>query len=88
MGEPFDFEVEERRLVLIQNERAKLRANALDRLSTASAAAGFIAPVASISNGGVSFGISISVVASTTAWIFTAAMLHLGARFSLRKLKP
>ncbi len=88
MGEPFDFGKDKQKLVLVQNERAKLRANALDRLSTASVAAGFVAPVASTSNAGFSSGISISIVISTVAWIFTALILHLGAQFTLGKLKP
>ncbi len=87
MSEPFDFGKEKQRLVLVQNERAKLRANALDRLSTASVAAGFIAPVASVSNAGFVSGISIPIVVSTVAWIFTALILHLAAQFSLRKLR-
>jgi hypothetical protein len=86
--EPFDVEKERQRLILIQNERAKLRANSLDRLSTASVAAGFIAPVASISAGGFNAGLSVSVVISTLSWISTALILHLGAQFTLRKLKP
>jgi hypothetical protein len=85
MSDPFDFGKEERKLLLVHNERTKLRANALD---SASVAAGFIAPIASMSNNGVTFGISVSIVASTTAWIFTALVLHFAAQLMLGKLRP
>ncbi|RYE66865.1 MAG: hypothetical protein EOP17_10260 [Rhizobiaceae bacterium] len=88
MSDPFDFGKEERKLLLVHNERTKLRANALDRLSSASVAAGFIAPIASMSNNGVTFGISVSIVASTTAWIFTALVLHFAAQLMLGKQRP
>ncbi len=81
-------EKEERRRVLVRNERLKLRANALDRLSTASVAAGFIGPVASMSSGGFASAISPSIVASTAVWLVAAFVLHTGAQFMLGRLEP
>jgi len=88
VSDPFDVDAEERRLALVRNERSKLAANALDRLSTASIAAGFIAPAASLSDDGIYTGYSIALAVSTIVWIFAAATLHLGARFMLGRLKP
>lgn len=79
---------EERRRVVVGNERTKLRANAMDRLSTASVAAGFIGPVASISSGGFTSAISFSIIASTAVWLLAAFMLHTGAQFMLGRLDP
>jgi len=50
-------------MTLVHNERTKLTANSLDRLSTACAAAGFIAPAASFANSTGTFQI-------TWAWSF------------------
>ncbi len=46
MGEDLS-STDDRKKILVQNERTKLSANAIDRLSTASIAAGFIAPTVS-----------------------------------------
>ncbi|MQB10701.1 hypothetical protein FCH38_08625 [Agrobacterium tumefaciens] len=72
---------------LVHNERTKLLANSIDRLSTACVAAGFIAPAVSLANGS---GLSIAwgIVASTCIWLFTAFTLHLGARHVLGRLRP
>jgi hypothetical protein len=67
---------------LIHNERTKLLANALDRLSTASVAAGFIAPVSSLI-GNNSPGITVAVAISTGAWLSASVILHLAARRAL-----
>jgi hypothetical protein len=79
-------EREERRLVLVGNERWKLLANSLDRLSTACVAAGFVAPASALASAGVFDGISAAVVFSTGAWLSSAVLLHLSARRALGKL--
>jgi hypothetical protein len=70
-------------MTLVHNERTKLLANSLDRLSTACVAAGFIAPAVSLSSGAMSFGISLSTAVSTVAWLLGALILHLSARRAL-----
>ncbi|SFB48660.1 hypothetical protein SAMN03159496_04201 [Rhizobium sp. NFR07] len=70
-------------MTLVHNERTKLLANSLDRLSTACVAAGFIAPAVSLSNGAMSFSISLSTAISTVAWLLGALILHLSARRAL-----
>jgi hypothetical protein len=80
-------EREERRLVLVGNERWKLLANSLDRLSTACVAAGFIAPASALSSAGVLGGLTVAVVFSTATWLFSAVLLHLSARRALGELK-
>ncbi|MGE6740736.1 hypothetical protein ACQKGC_10715 [Allorhizobium pseudoryzae] len=67
---------------LIHNERTKLLANALDRLSTASVAAGFIAPVSSFA-GNPGYQLSVAAILSTAAWLTGALILHLAARRAL-----
>ncbi|MGI2031747.1 hypothetical protein ACRQ1B_05070 [Rhizobium panacihumi] len=74
-------------MTLVHNERIKLTANSLDRLSTACAAAGFIAPAASFANSTLTFQITWGTVISTSAWLSGALILHLGARHVLRRLK-
>lgn len=88
MGDVYSDDKEDRRRVLVQNERVKLRANALDRLSTASVAAGFIGPFASMSSGGFASAISPSIIASTAVWLVAAFVLHMGAQFMLGRLEP
>jgi len=73
-------------MTLIHNERTRLLANSLDRLSTACVAAGFIAPAVSLSNGAASAGISLSIALSTLAWISGGLLLHWGARRALGEL--
>jgi hypothetical protein len=73
-------------MTLIHNERTKLLANSLDRLSAACVAAGFIAPAVSLSNGAASAGISLSIALSTLAWISGGLLLHWGARRALGEL--
>ena len=75
-------------MTLIHNERTKLLANSLDRLSTACVAAGFIAPAVSLSSGAMAFSISLPTTISTVAWLFGALILHLGARRALGGLIP
>ncbi|SIQ54355.1 hypothetical protein SAMN05880590_10580 [Rhizobium sp. RU35A] len=78
---------EERRRVLVQNERRKLAANALDRLSTASVGAGLIAPMASFSGSVSLAGPIAAIVVSTIAWLSAALTLHFLARQQLGKLR-
>lgn len=56
-------------MTLVHNERTKLLANSLDRLSTACVAAGFIAPAVSLSSGSMSFSITLPTAISTMAWL-------------------
>lgn len=82
------FEKEERRRTVVSNERAKLTAIGIDRLSTACIAAGFIGPVVSFSSGQIVFVFSWATVISTIAWLLNVRSLHLIARHVLGKLKP
>ncbi|MDQ1198914.1 hypothetical protein QE435_004624 [Rhizobium sp. SORGH_AS 787] len=72
---------------LVHNERTKLLANSIDRLSTACIAAGFIAPAVSLANG-AGLTISWGIVVSTLTWLLAALLLHLGARHVLGRLRP
>ncbi|TCP90468.1 hypothetical protein C8J31_101308 [Rhizobium sp. PP-CC-2G-626] len=72
---------------LVHNERVKLAANSIDRLATASIAAGFITPVVSLANGQVLFGLSAPLAISTITWLLTALVLHWAAKHMLGKLK-
>lgn len=73
---------------LVENERTKLLANALDRTSTACVTVGLLAPVAA-----VVYGASGTSLASWTfilggiVWLFAAAALHLIARVVLGGLR-
>jgi hypothetical protein len=73
---------------VVHNERLKLTASSIDRLATASIAAGFITPVVSLANGQILFGLSAPLAISTMTWLFTALASHLAARHLLGKLKP
>jgi hypothetical protein len=66
-------------MALIHNEQTKLTANSLDRLSTACAAAGFIAPAVSLSSSGSSFSVSLPTVISTLVWL-SGALIYIGVR--------
>jgi len=75
---------------LVQNERIKLAANALDRASTACLSIGVLGPaVALLYNvGGTDSqfrGITVGVVGAF--WLSTAAGLHAIARYLLRGLR-
>ncbi|MCD2171623.1 hypothetical protein [Rhizobium sp. C4] len=73
---------------LIRNERTKLLANALDRASTACAAAGFIAPAVAASVGSGTIHISVAAAFATIAWLFAAVALHFAGRHVLGRLQP
>jgi small-conductance mechanosensitive channel len=71
------------RLILVNNERRKLMANALDRLSTAFVAVGVLSQIFSLSSAAVSIG-AITVMAG---WILGAIILHLMAHRILGGMK-
>ncbi|OLP56535.1 hypothetical protein BJF92_10525 [Rhizobium rhizosphaerae] len=74
---------------LVHNERVKLTAAAIDRLSTACVAAGFISPVVSLANGQIMISaFSLPIALSTMTWLFTALILDFAARRVLGKLRP
>ena len=72
---------------LIDNERTKLTANALDRASTASFAVGIFAPLASL----LQFQDHLpaaGILVSFAGWLIAGLFLHIGARRALGGLKP
>ncbi len=71
---------------LVHNERVKLRAAALDRLSTAFVALGCIAPWVTLGPD-VSDLRLLGLVLSSTAWMLSAWMTHLAALRHLRNLR-
>jgi hypothetical protein len=77
---------QERRLVLVQNERLKLAAASLDRLFTAYVVAGFIAPITSLSSTGSLASLTPKIGVSTMVWILAALILHWIARQLLGRL--
>ena len=76
-------ELDRRRYDLISNERRKLLANALDRLSTAFLAIGVLGQVLSLTPSSATL-LNVSVIAG---WILGATLLHLTARHVLGGLK-
>lgn len=75
---------------LIDNERTKLLANALDRASTACFTVGILTPTAGYLYGFVSLGniIEASWLLMTAAgWLMATVALHLIARSVLRRLR-
>jgi VIT1/CCC1 family predicted Fe2+/Mn2+ transporter len=71
-------------MTLIHNERTKLAANALDRLSTAFVVVGVLGKTFSFTPGADMW---FSLV-STAGWMFGAAVLHYMARKLLGRLVP
>lgn len=71
-------------MTLVHNERTKLAANALDRLSTAFVVVGVLGKTLSFAPGADMW---IGLVGVAT-WILAAAGLHLAARQVLGRLKP
>lgn len=71
-------------MTLIHNERVKLQANALDRLSTALLAVGVLG---NTFNFAPERGVFLSLL-SVAAWILSAIALHLMAKRVLGRLKP
>jgi hypothetical protein len=74
------------KLSLIQNERTKLLANALDRASTACLAIGIFGPIAGLSAtptrpSAIVMGLGLAI------WLAMAVIFHAAARFALGRLK-
>ena len=67
---------------MIENERTKLLANALDRASTACIALGIFAPLAAPPR------LTVGLAASLAGWFAAAIVLHLAARWILGGLRP
>jgi hypothetical protein len=82
-GATIDEERERRRLDLVFNERRKLMANALDRLSTAFIAVGVVGQALSLTPASMNIYSAIFM----SGWIFSAVALHLTARRVLGGLK-
>ncbi len=71
---------------LVGNERIKLTANALDRLSTVCLAAGAATPFATFLSGESSMSFS-HLAAGCYIWVFAAVSLHRAARRMLGMLE-
>ena len=72
MSDVEDLETEKRRLILVGNERRRLLAGALDRLSTAFMVVGVLGPILSLGPMSANF-ITISMMLS---WIL-GAVIHI-----------
>ena len=75
--------------VLIDNERTKLLANALDRASTACVTVGLLAPLAALlyNLSPVHVEVWIMIVGGAV-WLLGAIGLHISARWVLRSPMP
>lgn len=73
---------------LVENERTKLLANALDRGSTACVTVGLLAPIAAVIYGASGTAVTPWTFAlGGVIWLLAAVAPHLGARFVLGGLK-
>ena len=73
---------------LIENERTKLLANALDRASTACVTVGLLAPLAAFIYGATASSMTpLAYLMCAVSWIVAALTLHISARFVLGGLK-
>ena len=74
---------------LVQNERVKLTATLLNGVALASVVAGVVTPLAALTFGiGTASGRTPFLVAFfSSTWLFVAGILHLGARWVLRRLE-
>lgn len=73
---------------LIHNERTKLLANALDRASTACLSVGVLAPIAAaIYTVAGTVPATLTFVIGAVCWILAAMVLHISARYVLRRLQ-
>ncbi|AYD03198.1 hypothetical protein [Neorhizobium sp. NCHU2750] len=74
-----------------ENERLKLKATALDRISTVVVSTAFIVPLINItieaSGDGLHRDISVATLLVACAWIIPSALLHLGAAEFLKGLQ-
>ena len=83
------FQLPEYPLNLVENERTKLLANALDRASTACIAVGLIAPMVVILGQPLSdFAMSWTDAKGSVIWLFAAIVLHMAGRRVLGGLRP
>lgn len=76
---------------LIDNERTKLLANALDRASTACFTVGILTPIAGYLYNVADFGSTLDwrrLLITVAGWFVAALALHLMARSILGRLKP
>ena len=75
--------------VLVENERRKLLANALDRISTACVTLGIIAPLAAATYGPSLLGLPAQFyLIGGGSWLLAGIALHLAGRLVLGGLKP
>ena len=72
---------------LVGNERLKLGANALDRLSTGLATFGIIAPFAAFTWGGSMILSPQFAIVAMMSWLSAALALHLVAQYLLGGLR-
>jgi hypothetical protein len=72
---------------LIENERTKLIANALDRASTACLAVGVLATLGAVVQVEAP-AFSFKLFMSFAGWLIAAVVLHLRARRTLGGLRP
>ena len=75
---------------LVDNERTKLLANALDRASTACFTVGILTPIAGFIYGLVDLDMAVQrhwPMISVAGWLILAVALHLWARRVLKGLK-
>jgi hypothetical protein len=73
---------------LIENERTKFTAAAVDRISTACIAIGFIAPLTAATVGIPGYAVGWALIGFSVAWLLIGGALHLLGRAMLRRLKP
>jgi hypothetical protein len=76
---------------LIDNERTKLLANALDRASTACFTVGILTPTAGYLYGMLNFTAvadAVWLLVTAGGWLFATVALHSLARTVLKRLKP
>ena len=73
---------------LVHNERTKLLANAFDRASTACLSIGILAPIAAaIYSAPETFSLNAKVVLGGIIWSLAALVIHMSARFALRRFR-
>lgn len=78
------------RLIIIANERTKLLANALDRASISCLTVGVVGPIVPVlyDIGGAGRAVPIGLLlVGSSFWLFTAAALHMVARWILGRLE-
>ncbi|MDX3925665.1 MAG: hypothetical protein QHC90_07625 [Shinella sp.] len=75
---------------VVENERTKLMANAIDRASTACLTVGILTPIAGYlyNLGGLRDGMDVWMTIGLAGWLLTALVLHYIARQVLKGLKP